>query len=161
MTSQPIRLETNFINLITILTFAELREVSMEHLHRFVIPTGNTSLSRHLVPSLLWDLHMLLLLRPLFPKSVVIFSIFSLRIYLGSISIFFWSIYWKYARIYNQIFIWSDEMMLFWEAILSRFMDLNSVSVNSFFFYLTMVSQITLWSRALLEVSCFFLYHNI
>ena len=52
MTSQLVRLFTNFITLISSLLFALLRVVSIEHLQRCDIPAGNAYPSVHLVPSL-------------------------------------------------------------------------------------------------------------
>ena len=50
MTSQPIRLSTNFMTLIPTLNFTELWVVSMEHLQRAWHASRNAYPSGHLVP---------------------------------------------------------------------------------------------------------------
>ena len=54
MTSEPIKLYTNFTTLILILTFTELREVQMEHFRQVLSASsaGNDHSSEHLVSSL-------------------------------------------------------------------------------------------------------------
>ena len=80
VTSQPIRLSTNFMTLIPRLTFTELQLVSMEHSQRVWHASRECFLFRHLVPSFetwlyshCWDIFPELALS--FPDTIGTFSI--------------------------------------------------------------------------------------
>ena len=64
MTSQPIRLSTNFMTLIPSLTFTDNEWFPWSICNGCGMPAGNAYPSGHLVPSPFWDLLMLQLLRP-------------------------------------------------------------------------------------------------
>ena len=79
VTSQPIRLFTNFMTLIPSLTFTVLRVVPWSICNGCGMPAGNTYPSGHLVPSLFWDFLMLALSRQVFPNLPCLFSTFQLE----------------------------------------------------------------------------------
>ena len=64
MTSQPIRLSTNFMTLIPSLTFTDYEWFPWSICNGCGMPTGNAYHSGHLVPSRFWGLHVLRFLRP-------------------------------------------------------------------------------------------------
>ena len=64
MTSQPIRLSTNFMTLIPSLTFTDYEWFPWSICNGCGMPAGNAYHSGHLVPSRFRGLHVLRLLRP-------------------------------------------------------------------------------------------------
>ena len=86
--SQPIRLSTKFMNLISSLIFTEIRVVSMGHLQRCSMPAGNACPSGHLVPSPFLGLTYASVVETSFLELAVLFHDFSPWIPLGTVSIF-------------------------------------------------------------------------
>ena len=79
MTSQPIRLSTNFMTLIPSLTFTDYEWFPWSICNGCGMPAGNAYPSGHLVPSLFWDLLMLQLLRPNSSNLPCLYSTFHLE----------------------------------------------------------------------------------
>ena len=74
VTTQPIRLSTNFMTFLPTLTFTELRVVSMDHLQR-----GTLTLPDTWFRPPFWDLLMLRLLRPNSSKLPCLYFTFHLE----------------------------------------------------------------------------------
>ena len=79
MTSQPIRLSTNFMTLIPSLTFIDYEWFPWSICNGCGMPAGNAYPSGHLVPSPFWDLLMLQLLRPNSSNLPCLYSTFHLE----------------------------------------------------------------------------------
>ena len=79
MTSQPIRLSTNFMTLIPSLTFTDYEWFPWSICNGCGMPAGNAYPSGHLVPSPILDLLMLQLLRPNSSNLPCLFSTFHLE----------------------------------------------------------------------------------
>ena len=79
MTSQPIRLSTNFMTLIPSLTFTDYEWFPWSICNGCGMPAGNAYPSGHLVPSPFWDLLMLQLLRPNSSNLPCLYSTFHLE----------------------------------------------------------------------------------
>ena len=79
MTSQSIRLSTNFITLIPSLTFTDYEWFPWSICNGCGMPAGNAYPSGHLVPSPFWDLLMLQLLRPNTSNLPCLYSTFHLE----------------------------------------------------------------------------------
>ena len=79
MTSQPIRLSTNFMTLIPSLTFTDNEWFPWSICNGCGMPAGNAYPSGHLVPSPFWDLLMLQLLRPNSSNLPCLYSTFHLE----------------------------------------------------------------------------------
>ena len=74
--SQPIRLSTNFMNLIPSLTFTESEWFLWSICNGCGMPAGNTYPSHTWFRPSFWDLLMLQLLRPNFPNLPCLYSTF-------------------------------------------------------------------------------------
>ena len=79
VTSQPIRLSTNFMTFIPSLTFTELWVVSMEHLQRVWLANRERLPFRTPGSVPLWDLLVLQLLRPDSPNLPCFTRLFTLN----------------------------------------------------------------------------------
>ena len=79
VTSQPIRLSTNFMTLIPSLTSTDYEWFPWSICNGCGMPAGNAYPSGHLVPSPFWDLLMLQLLRPNSSNLPCLYSTFHLE----------------------------------------------------------------------------------
>ena len=79
VTSQPIRLSTNFMTLIPSLNFTDYEWFPWRICNGCGMPAGNAYPSGHLVPSPFWDLLMLQLLRPNSANLPCLYSTFHLE----------------------------------------------------------------------------------
>ena len=95
VTSQPIRLSTNFMTLIPSLTLIDYEWFPWSICNGCGMPAGNAYPSGHLVQSPLWDLLMRQLLRPNSSNLPCLFSTFHLEYPLVLSRFCFKSIYSK------------------------------------------------------------------
>ena len=99
MTSQPIRLSTNFMNLIPSLTFIDYEWFPWSICNGCGMPAGNAYPSGHLVPSPIVGLACVPIVETRFLELVMSLLDFSPRIPLGTFSIFLMGHWLEYREI--------------------------------------------------------------